>query len=109
MSNIIDYMKWRGDLKFTNDAFNEVDNVILAELSYIDFAGIVPSRGKGGIKLKEAAKIFLRSFKKKEIEKRGVYLLTPVEILRNARKCRRFSEIMLYNYMEEIKIGRAHV
>lgn len=102
MSNIIDYMKWRGDLKFTNDAFNEVDNVILAELSYIDFAGIVPSRGKGGIKLKEAAKIFLRSFKKKEIEKRGVYLLTPVEILRNARKCRRFSEIMLYNYVEEI-------
>ena len=30
MANIIDYIKWRGDLKFTNDAFNEVDNVILA-------------------------------------------------------------------------------
>ncbi len=38
MSNIIDYVKWRGDLKMESDGFNEVDNVILSRLSYFDFS-----------------------------------------------------------------------
>ena len=85
MANIIDYIKWRGDLKFTNDAFNEVDNVILAELAYINFSGIVPANKEGGIRLRDAAGIFLRSFKQKEIEKRGLHMVTPFEILKNIR------------------------
>lgn len=102
MANIIDYIKWRGDLKFTNDAFNEVDNVILAELAYINFSGIVPAKKEGGIRLRDAAGIFLRSFKQKEIEKRGLHMVTPFEILKNIRRSRRFGAIILYNYIEDI-------
>ena len=29
MGNIMDYLKWRGDLTFSQDAFNEVDNLLL--------------------------------------------------------------------------------
>lgn len=38
MSNIIDYVRWRGDIEFSYDGFNEIDNVILSRLSYFDFA-----------------------------------------------------------------------
>ena len=41
MSNIIDYLEWRGDLKFSYDGFNEVDNLILSKLSYLKLDGIV--------------------------------------------------------------------
>jgi hypothetical protein len=38
--NLLDYLEWRGDLTFERDAFNEVDNLVLACLSYIAFDGI---------------------------------------------------------------------
>lgn len=41
MANIIDYMRWRGDLPLATAPFNPVDNLILAELSYTDFGGAV--------------------------------------------------------------------
>lgn len=40
-SNVFDYLKWRGDLPFTRDPFNEVDNLILSMLSFIDFSHII--------------------------------------------------------------------
>ena len=41
MSNIISYIKWRGDFSFDQIPFNELDNPILAELSYLDLNEIV--------------------------------------------------------------------
>ena len=42
MANILDYLDWRGDLQISERGFNEVDNLLLAELCYLDFGGIVP-------------------------------------------------------------------
>ena len=36
MSNILDYLDWYGDLSLGTVPFNEVDNLILAQLSYLD-------------------------------------------------------------------------
>ena len=38
MTNIIDYVKWRGDLSFQNDPFNDIDALALSLLVYVDFA-----------------------------------------------------------------------
>lgn len=46
----MDYLKWRGDLSFAQSPFNEVDNLILSELVYVAFAGIVPSPGRGALR-----------------------------------------------------------
>lgn len=35
MSNILDYLKWRNDLTFSQDAFNEIDSLILSRFVYI--------------------------------------------------------------------------
>lgn len=36
MSNVSDYLKWRGDLDFSQAPFNDVDNLILAQIAYVD-------------------------------------------------------------------------
>ena len=46
MSDLFDYLKWRSDVPFSIAPFNDVDNLILAELAYSDFSGLVPSDGK---------------------------------------------------------------
>jgi hypothetical protein len=57
MSNLFDYLTWRGDLTFNRDPFNEVDNLIFACLSYIDFQGIVPAdRSDQTVTLAQAAR-----------------------------------------------------
>ena len=47
MSNILDYIKWRGDLTFAQTPFCEVDNLIFSMLSFINFSGIVPDSADG--------------------------------------------------------------
>ena len=43
MANLIDYIKWRGDITFDISPFNEIDNVIFTQLSSIDFTDVVSS------------------------------------------------------------------
>ena len=43
MANFIDYLNWRGDITFDMAPFNIVDAMILCELSYYDYDGLVPS------------------------------------------------------------------
>lgn len=57
MANIMDYLDWRGDLTLRAAPFNEVDALLLAELSFIDFTGLVPPPGGGSaVPLCEAAR-----------------------------------------------------
>ncbi len=56
-TNIIDYLQWRGDLTFTQAPFNEVDNLILSMLSFIDYsASISPSPQEMPRKLSDCLK-----------------------------------------------------
>ena len=55
MANIIDYIKWRGDLSLSVSPFNEVDNLIFSEFCYMDFEDIVPKEPGGGITIYDAA------------------------------------------------------
>ena len=61
MANICDYLRWRGDLSFEERPFNDVDNVILSALSYLDMAGIVPSAEEAGrVSVAEACEALMR-------------------------------------------------
>ena len=66
MANLMDYLDWRGDLTFREAPFNEVDNLILAQLVYVEFAGIVPAPGEEGtITVKDHVNSFLRHMTEK--------------------------------------------
>ena len=41
MPGIIDYIKWRGDISFSESPFNEIDNLIFTQFASIDFRGVV--------------------------------------------------------------------
>ena len=59
MANVFDYLKWRGDLTFTQDAPNGVDALIFSGLSYIRYGNRVEADPNNPITLKEAAEGFL--------------------------------------------------
>ena len=70
MANIMDYLDWRGDLPLTVSPFNEVDGLILAELSFINFEGIVPppELGRGVPLLRDAAGTYFARHNGQEID-----------------------------------------
>ena len=55
MSNIFDYLKWRGDLTFAQDSPNGVDALIFSGLSYIRFPY---GAEQGPVLLQKAAEAF---------------------------------------------------
>ena len=69
MPNIFDYLSWRGDVPFSVAPFNDVDNLILSELVYTDFAGVVPDDGSA-VGLAEARARFFALHPRAEIEAR---------------------------------------
>ena len=87
MADILDYLDWRGDLTLEESPFNEVDNLILAELSFLDLTGIVPDVGQGrSVTLEHAVDTF---FAQREGEKLSMGVLVPDRILEMARKMAR--------------------
>lgn len=36
------YIEWRGDITFRERPFNDIDNLILVQLAYLNFNGVVP-------------------------------------------------------------------
>ena len=45
MANMIDYLVWRGELTLEASPWNEVDGLLLATLSYLNFHGIQHPKG----------------------------------------------------------------
>ena len=58
MSNVIDYVKWRGDLNFDFVPFNEIDGLILAELSYLPFEAVLDDNENGETLYRLSKKFF---------------------------------------------------
>ena len=60
MANITDYLRWRGDLAFSERPFNDVDNLVLSALACLDFTGIVPKEEGIDVALGDACRELLR-------------------------------------------------
>lgn len=103
MANIMDYLDWRGDLSLEASEFNEVDNLILAQLVYVDFTGIVPEPDSGEkITLKEASELFFETHTEEEIMARVSMTKMAAFVMKKMAQTRRFSEIQLSGYVNDI-------
>ena len=99
MANILDYLDWRGDVPLSVDPFNEVDNLVLSELSYVNFPEI-PDAGEP-LSLSEASEIYFQKtpFEQFDLESsEGKKMLVMKKIIGNAR----FGGIRLYRYVNEL-------
>ena len=108
MANLMDYLDWRGDLTLAQSPFNEVDNLILAELSFVDFQGIVPGVGEGeSVPLAKAAESFLARFPAGEKIDMGVLVPGAIpEMLEKMAASRRFGDMGLNCFVDHLDVGR---
>ncbi len=92
MSSVFEYLKWRGDLTFSQDPPNQVDALIFSGLSYVCYAGDPDSPRT----LREAAEAF---FCLPDCEQR-VRVRKDMELLRAAAATRRYGESKLCLYRD---------
>jgi hypothetical protein len=99
MPNLFDYLKWRGDLRFHMDGFNEVDNLIFASLSYIDFEDVVPCTPDRAVTLAQA----VRQLKEADrLTPKGLFLQPYPELLVRAAEADRFKDVLLTCYISRM-------
>ncbi len=99
MANLMDYLDWRGDITLAVSPFNEVDALILAELSFVDFEGIVPPPEVGrGVRLNEAAEAFFARHGGRDVDM-GVLVPDGIsQMLRKLMASPRFCGMTLNGY-----------
>lgn len=101
MANLMDYLDWRGDLTFLQAPFNEVDNLILAELAFTDLRGIVPGVGEGeGVILRDAVARYFSNGRDKTLESSVLVPELILAMLEKMRASARFGSLLL-NCCEE--------
>ena len=59
MANIIDYIKWRGDLSFDVSPFNELDNAVFSLFSYLDLKDLQNEINSIGVSLSDACRYLI--------------------------------------------------
>ncbi|MCI8341875.1 MAG: DUF2974 domain-containing protein [Firmicutes bacterium] len=103
MSDIIDYIKWRGDISFFNDKFNEIDALILSQFSYLDFSDIVSDDFDDDISLKEAWRLFSKISRHCDRKDPGVLISKDVTLLfEEMAKSERFLCMRLCGYVNTV-------
>ena len=96
MTNVLDYLKWRGDLSFSQDPPNQVDALIFSGLIYLRF-GPHTTAASRGVTLREAAEEF---FALPDHENRA-RAKNDLLLLRAAADSHRFGECKLFMYREQ--------
>lgn len=94
MANVFDYLKWRGDLLFSQDPPNAVDALVFSGLAYVRYGGRVEEEPGAPVPLREAADAFFSLY---DYEDR-VRVKNDLELLREAAATARFgnAEICMY-------------
>ena len=107
MANIMEYLEWRGDLSFEPDSFNEIDNLILSQLVYVEFAGIVPGiKEAGSITLKAASELFFEKNREEDILAKVSMTKMSAFVMKKAAQTKRFADIKLSRYVNDIDLKR---
>ena len=100
--NVLDYIKWRGDLSFEQDPINEVDLGLISMLAYLPFEDL-----KIEINIKKLTIKTIASLIKKHTEKIVLGLIIPnqvLELIDLMAHAKRFSGIVLSNYVHHIEM-----
>ncbi len=103
MANFFDYLDWYGDLAFEQVPFNEVDALLLANLSYVRLAGVVPGPGEASVTVAEAAPAYQALYGKLTLYATPSFTDPIVELLPQKMAAgRRFAGARLANYVDTL-------
>ncbi len=96
MANIIDYVKWRGDLSLNESEFNEIDSLILNRFSYFPLDNIIKENEI--ISIKELS----RRFEAEDKEKLKILWKDDAELFPIIGKSERFGKMQALEYVNKI-------
>lgn len=103
--DLIDYVEWRGDLTFSKSAFCDVDALVLCQLSYLNFDGLLSSGFSNKIFLRDLWTIFKGS---KDFERRSdlgaLISRQTVRLLEVCAASKRFGKIYASGYVSKIDL-----
>lgn len=103
MGNILDYLEWRGDLTFDADPFNEVDNLVLSELAYVSFDGLVPPASEEtAVPLKEVRKAYFGTHSRKAIRRDSNHIVRAPLLMDGMAPGKRFGSAGLTGYVNMV-------
>ena len=95
MSNIFDYIDWRGDLSFNQSPFNEIDNLILSRISYFPFDGLISENET--ITIKEA----YSRFQKLDLNHIHMLQKEDIELFPAVAYSERFGNLYIKGYINK--------
>ncbi len=98
MADIFDYLRWRADIPFTVDSFNEVDNLILSELAYTDFEDVVDD---APVALPDVYEKYFSLHTVEEVTARKNYTGKAPLLLEEMAKGARFRDTKVSHYYHE--------
>ena len=104
MSDLFDYLAWRGDIPLSQVPFGPVDGLILSTLSYVRFQELVPDSPGLSIPLCQAAEAFL-SLPEQEAEDR-VRCRQDLRLLKALLSASRFASLPLTFYQDRLDPAR---
>lgn len=107
MGTMLDYLDWRGDLTFIQAPFNEVDNLILSQLVYVNFDYVVPPEWMDeAISIREAAERYFHLYGDEKIQKYGYMLRQSVKLLRRLANTARFGDVKLSRFQNMVEFDQ---
>ncbi len=98
MANILDYLKWRGDLSLEQDPFNEIDNLILTRFAYIPLEKLM----KEGEKLK--IRTVYERYENSNIKKESFLLKEDIPFFQAIASSKRFGNLVILKYVNKISL-----
>lgn len=107
MANLFDYLFWRGDVDFKCSPFNEIDGLLLSQISYIDFSTVVGNGFDQGISMKDVAKKLksLPDFDRRSTFSKGINPDT-MELFLDAANKSRFMDAKLTGFYDIIDLSK---
>lgn len=98
MTNMFDYLVWRGDLTFTQDPVNAVDALVFSTLSYVRYAGDLEKNPGAVVTLKDASDTL---FAQENLENR-YRSKTDLDLVRAAAQTLRFGSTRICMYRDRL-------
>ncbi len=93
--NIIDYIRWRGDLSFTVDPFNEVDNLVFSQMIYADFDDLLKREDR--MTIRELGRRYFEKYPN-SLGNTRLFARDGITVLNEIMNRKRYAECIIYNF-----------
>lgn len=102
MMDMLDYLDMFKDKNFYEYPFNDIDNLILSQLSYLPLGGIVPSLYEKGLTLYEVSLRYFSKYDDKFLKKQWYLIPKVSNLLSKMASSKRYKDAILYNYVNMV-------